>query len=74
MQQEFLTRRQLVEFLHQIGLPTGKGQLDKLVWRGEGPPSAGRWGNRDVFRPDDVRDWAMQRLHPDTAKTGRAAS
>ena len=62
MQQEFLTRRQLVEYLTNLGLPIGKGQLDKIIWRGEGPPAAGRWGNRDVFRPDVALDWALKRL------------
>lgn len=61
-QQEFLTRRQLVEHLKSLGLPIGLAQVNKLAMRGEGPPPAGRWGNRDVYRPSEVRDWALQRL------------
>ena len=64
MDREFLTRRQLVEFFNALGLPIGKGQLDKLIWRGDGPLAAGRWGNRDVFRPEDARAWAMSHLRP----------
>jgi hypothetical protein len=62
MQREFLTRRQLVEYFNGMGLPIGFGQINKLVWRGEGPPVAGRWGNRDVFRPEEVKAWALGRL------------
>jgi hypothetical protein len=59
---EFVTRKQLLELLNEFGLPTGKGQLDKLIWLGEGPPKAGRWGRADIFRRDEVRDWARRRL------------
>ena len=62
--QEFLTRRQLAEYLTSLGLPIGKGTIDKLCMRGEGPPAAGRWGNRDVYRPEQVRAWAMRYLRP----------
>jgi hypothetical protein len=69
LQQEswkFWTRRQLVEELNKRGLPIGKGQLDKLIWSGEGPPTAGRWGNRDVFQPKRAIAWAISRIaeHP----------
>jgi hypothetical protein len=66
LQQEFWTRRQLVEELNKRGLPIGKGQLDKLIWSGEGPPNAGRWGNRDVFQPKRAIAWAISRIaeHP----------
>ena len=62
MQQEFWTRRQLVEELNKRGLPIGKGQLDKLIWSGEGPETAGRWGNRDVFQPERAIAWAISRI------------
>jgi hypothetical protein len=72
MHQEFLTRRQLVAFLNALGLPIGKGQLDKLIWRGDGPPAAGRWGNRDVFRPEAAREWAMSHMRPLTGERERS--
>jgi hypothetical protein len=62
MQRQFLTRRRIVELCNEMGLPIGAGQLNKLMWRGDGPPVAGRWGNRDVFRPEDVKAWALARL------------
>jgi hypothetical protein len=63
MAQEFMTRRQVAAYLTEHGLPIGKGQLDKLCWRGEGPPCAGDWGNRKLYRPDVALDWALKRLN-----------
>jgi hypothetical protein len=76
MMQEFLTRRQLAEYLTNLGLPLGKSQLDKIIWRGEGPPAVGRWGNRDVYRPAEAYDWAMRYLRPSpsAAKTEKEAA
>ena len=62
MQEKFLTRRQLVVFLNEMGLPIGWGQINQLIWRGQGPPIAGRWGNKDVFLPREVKAWALGRL------------
>jgi hypothetical protein len=61
MAQEFLTRKQLVAYLTDIGLPTSKSHLDKLSMKGEGPPTAGRWGRCDIYKPDTVRDWALKK-------------
>jgi hypothetical protein len=69
LQQEFWTRRQLVEELKKRGLPIGKGQLDKLIWSGEGPATAGRWGNRDVFEPKGAIAWAISRIAKHRAAT-----
>jgi hypothetical protein len=72
MATEFITRPQVAKYLSSIGLPLGKSMLDKIIWRGEGPPAAGRWGKRDVFRPDEVREWAMKK-YLRKSPNGRAA-
>ena len=61
MAQEYMTRRQVAEYLTSHGLPIGKGQLEKLCWQGEGPPEEGVWGNRKIYKPDRVLEWALTR-------------
>jgi hypothetical protein len=67
MAQVFLTRRALVKYLNERGLPIGMGQLEKLCWRGEGPAEAGEWGNRKIYTPDEADDWLMKRLQGDAS-------
>jgi hypothetical protein len=58
------TRRELASFLTENGYPTSPSTLAKLCMpsRDEGPPSEGRWGNRDLYRPDRALAWAKRRF------------
>jgi hypothetical protein len=64
---EYLTRRQLAEFLTDRGYKTSKSTLDKLCMpsRGEGPPAAGFWGNRALYDPNKALAWAKNRFRTD---------
>ena len=63
---EFLTRAEIPEFLAQHGFPIGRSTIDKLSMpsRGDsaGPPPAGIWGNRHLYRPGQVLRWARNRF------------
>ena len=61
---EYMTRRQLAEFLTERGFPISKSTLDKLAMpsRGEGPPHVGFWGNRALYEPDKSLAWAKKRF------------
>jgi hypothetical protein len=65
-QREFLTRAEIPEFLAQHGYPLGRSTIDKLSMpsRGEhaGPKPAGIWGNRHLYRPEQVLLWARSRF------------
>jgi hypothetical protein len=64
--QEYLTRDQLVEFLNARGFPVKKHAFHKLAQPsvGQGPPIAGYWGKRPLYRPDTSLKWARARLRP----------
>ena len=61
---EYMTRRQLAEFLTERGFPISKSTLDKLAMpsRGEGPPAAGFWANRALYDPARALTWAKGRF------------
>jgi len=61
---EFLTRRQLVEFLRGRGFPLSLSTLAKMSMpsRAEGPPCAGVWGNRSLYDPTKALRWARSRF------------
>ncbi len=61
---EYMTRRQLAEFLTERGFPISKSTLDKLAMpsRGEGPPPAGFWANRALYDPTKALAWAKGRF------------
>jgi hypothetical protein len=65
-QREFLTRSELPDFLRQHGFPISRSSIDKLSMasRGsnDGPPAAGIWGNRHLYRPAAVLKWARARF------------
>jgi hypothetical protein len=63
-EREYLTRRDLVQFLREHGYPISIYTLEKLITAGEGPPRAGYWGNRPVFKPDQSLGWARGRVRP----------
>jgi hypothetical protein len=66
-QPEFLTRAEIPEFLAERGFPIGRSTIDKLSMpsRGDnaGPKPAGVWGNRHLYRPEQVLRWARSRFH-----------
>ena len=59
-----VTRRELAQLLTALGFPIKKSTLDKLSMRerGEGPPSKGTWGNREIYDPRKGISWAEQRF------------
>jgi hypothetical protein len=65
-EREFLTRAEIPDFLRQHGFPLGRSTIDKLSMpsRGEraGPKPAGIWGNRHLYRPEQVLKWARTRF------------
>lgn len=61
---EVLPRREAVKFLNDRGYRMTLSVFEKLCMPSlnQGPPSAGRWGNREVYRPDDLLAWARKRV------------
>ncbi len=57
----YLTRAESADFLTAQGLPTPKGTLQKLASVGGGPPYR-IYGNKALYTPDDLIDWAHARL------------
>lgn len=56
----FLTRVEAAEFLTENGYPVGKGTLQKIASTGGGPVYR-IFGNRALYAPGDLLDWAEQR-------------
>jgi hypothetical protein len=63
---EYLTRAELPGFLKKHGYPISRTTIDKLSMpsRGDhaGPKPAGAWGNRHLYRPNEVLRWARARF------------
>jgi hypothetical protein len=79
---EFVTREQLRQHLNALGFPITAGTLNQLCApaRGEGPPIAGYWGTRPVYRLEDGLAWAHgslrrkpYQIHPGTRRTEEQA-
>jgi hypothetical protein len=55
---EYLTRPEICAFLTARGFQIGRSTIDKLSMqsrgRNDGPPIAGQWGSRHLYRPADV--------------------
>jgi len=62
--ERLLTRREAVVFLNRHGFPISLSTIAKMSMpsRGEGPRAEGRWGGRDLYRPDRLLLWARARL------------
>jgi hypothetical protein len=62
--ERYLTRRQAVALLNEHGYPMSASTFAKLCMpsRGEGPPSVGRWANRDLYEPSKLLGWAKTRF------------
>jgi hypothetical protein len=71
--EKFLFIDELPAFLlEQMGLRLSTPTLHKMTSPGVGlgPPSAGHWGKRQVFRPSDVLEWARARVRPEKSALG----
>jgi len=70
---DYMTRRQLAEFLTARGFPISKSTLDKLAMpsRGEGPPAVGFWANRALYDPARALSWAKARFRTNWRGVGR---
>jgi hypothetical protein len=64
VENRYLTRRELTEFLTKNGFPISYSTLLKLAMpsRNEGPPPAGYWGNRALYDPEKALAWAQKRF------------
>lgn len=61
VKKKYLTRSDAAGYLTNIGLPVAKNTLQKLASIGGGPLYA-LFGNRALYRPRDLDDWAEGRL------------
>lgn len=70
-QPEFMTCKQLAEFLRERGYPVSLATFHKLgaPSRGEGPPIAKWWNKRPLYTPDDGLAWALSRTRDPEART-----
>jgi hypothetical protein len=70
---EYLTRRQLVEFLAERGFPISESTLNKLAMPscGEGPPQAGVWGGKAFYAPTKALEWARARFSANELRRSR---
>lgn len=63
-----LTRIQAVDLLNEHGFPIKLGYLTTMVSRGGGPPFR-KFGQRALYRRNDVIEWAKNRLGPPVNST-----
>ena len=63
MTPRYLTLREAPNYLREHGYPVSFSALRKMCLpsRGEGPPVAGRWGQRSLFAPNALLAWAERR-------------
>src|SRR5262249_31182889 len=61
-----MTRRQVAEFLRELGFPITSNQLNKYCSpsRNEGPRPVASWGRVHLYSPTDCLAWAEARLRP----------
>ena len=68
------SRKSLLSFLTEQGLPTTKNQLQKLATTGGGPEYS-IYGNKAVYTPTNLLAWAEAKLTASRKSTSeRAAS
>jgi hypothetical protein len=58
---KYLTRQEAAEYLRELGYPTTKGFLQKLASTGGGPTYR-LFGNKALYTPGDLIDWAESRI------------
>ena len=61
---EYLTRRELAEYLCEHNFPISRASLNRLCAPscGEGPPPAGCWSNQWFYDPVRALAWAHDRF------------
>jgi hypothetical protein len=60
-----VTRRAGIELVQrQLGIPLKKTVVNNAVAAGTGPTPVGRYGNCDLFRPNEFLDWARSLVKP----------
>ena len=69
---EYLTRQEAASFLTSRGFPTAKGTLQKYVTVGGGPRYQ-RFGNRALYKPNDLIEWAQGRLSAPVTSSSQIA-
>jgi hypothetical protein len=58
---EYLDRGEAASYLTSRGLKTKKGTLQKYATTGGGPPYR-RFGNKTIYTPDDLDQWAEEKM------------
>jgi hypothetical protein len=68
-----LTRRELVQYLHDNNYPISGDTLDRLCAPacGEGPPLAGCWGGRGYYDAKQALAWARNRFGTNELRRSR---
>ena len=59
--ERYLSRRESAEYLTNRGFRTSPNTLEKLASLGGGPRYS-NFGNRALYVPEDLDQWAQQRL------------
>jgi len=60
-----VTRRALIALVQkELGVPLKKTKLNNAVASGTGPKPVGRYGNCDLFDPNEGLDWARGLVKP----------
>jgi hypothetical protein len=65
---KYLTRAEAAQHLTERGLPITKNTLQKMATVGGGPPYA-RFGNRAIYEPGVLDQWAEQKISPPQRST-----
>lgn len=68
----YLPRAAAAEFLASNGYPVAKNTLQKYATVGGGPKYR-RFGNRVLYKPKDLLDWAESKLSDPITNTSEAA-
>jgi hypothetical protein len=58
---QYLDRAEAADYLTERGLKTKKGTLQKYATIGGGPPYR-RFGNKTIYTPDDLDQWAEEKM------------
>lgn len=72
MSKRYLTRQESASYLSQRGLPVSKNTLQKFATTGGGPEYA-IFGNRALYTPESLDQWAQARLTKSRKSTSEAA-
>jgi hypothetical protein len=67
----YITTTDCAAFLASRGFKVSKTYFKKITSPsvGKGPQSAGFWGNRKVFKPEELLRWAHGRIRPTRQET-----